>query len=38
MKPDNWETDFAPEAKIEAELERQIRVAMSKLSQAKDEK
>lgn len=37
MKPDNWEADFAPEGKIEAELERQIRVAMSKLSKAKDE-
>lgn len=25
QKPDNWEKDFAPEAKIKAELERQIR-------------
>jgi predicted HAD superfamily Cof-like phosphohydrolase len=38
MKPDNWSRDFAPEGKIDAELARQIRVAMSKLSQTKDEK
>lgn len=27
LKPDNWETDFAPEPKIKAELERQCNVA-----------
>ena len=38
QKPENWEADFAPEKKITAELDRQIRVAMSKLSKAKDDK
>jgi predicted HAD superfamily Cof-like phosphohydrolase len=23
LKPDNWEADYAPEAKIKAEIERQ---------------
>ena len=36
LKPDNWETDFAPEGKMKQELDRQIRVAMSKLSKTKD--
>ncbi|MDR1605843.1 MAG: Cof-type HAD-IIB family hydrolase [Streptococcaceae bacterium] len=38
LKPDNWAAEFAPEAKIEAELARQIRVAISKLSQVKADK
>ncbi|GFH43472.1 haloacid dehalogenase [Lactococcus hodotermopsidis] len=30
LKPDNWAHDFAPEKKIDKELQRQIRVAISK--------
>ncbi|MHC5247682.1 pyrophosphohydrolase domain-containing protein [Enterococcus sp. LJL90] len=30
MKPANWQTDFAPEAKIAAELQRQIKEAETK--------
>ncbi|GFH41382.1 Cof-type HAD-IIB family hydrolase [Pseudolactococcus insecticola] len=38
LKPDNWAKDFAPEDKIETELERQIRVAMSKLGKLDKQK
>lgn len=36
LKPDNWEANFAPENKMRDELDRQIRVAMTKLSKTKD--
>ena len=26
LKPENWEQDFAPEAKIKAEIQRQLKI------------
>ncbi len=27
LKPENWEQDFAPEVKIKAEIQRQLKIA-----------